>query len=378
MKIAYFTATYYPTPDGVSYYLRDVKSELEQLGHEVHVFSLNGDKKEKNVHIPLTFPLPMYKQYSIPFNMIPARLYNYVLKSEFDIIHIHDPFFGTLGYRAARKTNAPIVATFHTDFVKMKDTLRMPLKDLLFGLAWKYNIFEYKRCDLVLAPSGYSKEYLEGFGLKNVKEFPLFVNKKNIPEINKQTKGFNVLYVGRLTKDKGVMKILDVAKFTSPDVRFTIAGTGPYEDEMRKRIKSEGMDEKIELLGYITDEEKYRRIFLASLFISPSLTDTFGISVLEALMSGTPALVQTGFPLSKYYNGPDTGIIEVDFSNPKEVGGIINSLLSNREQLEKLANNAAKLSEQNFSIESHCENLIDIYESLLEKKHFTKSSPLPM
>jgi glycosyltransferase involved in cell wall biosynthesis len=307
--------------------------------------------------------------------MIPARLYNYVLKSEFDIIHIHDPFFGTLGYRAARKTKAPIIATFHTDFVKMKDTLRMPLKDLLFGLAWKYNVFEYKRCDLVLAPSGYSKEYLEGFGLKNVKEFPLFVNKKNIPEINRKTGGFNVLYVGRLTKDKGVMKILDVAKATSSEVRFTIAGTGPYEDEMRKRIKSEGMNEKIELLGYITDEEKYKRIFSASLFISPSLTDTFGISVLEALMSGTPALVQNGFPLSKYYNGADTGIVEVDFFKPKEVGERIDSLLGNREQLEKLANNAAKLSEQNFSIESHCKNLIDVYESLLEKKHPTKSSP---
>ncbi len=368
MKIAYFTATYYPTPDGVSYYLKDVKGELERLGHVVHVFSLNGDREEKNVHIPLTFPLPMYKQYSIPFNMIPFSLYNYVLKQQFDIIHIHDPFFGTLGYRVARRTGVPIAATFHTDFVRMKDSLRMPFKNILFELAWKYNLFEYGKCNTVLAPSGYAKDYLEGFGLKNVREFPLFVDWKKMPRRNREEREFNVLYIGRLTKDKGVMKIIDVARNTPSDVKFTICGTGPYEEIMRKSIAEEGLQEKIEIAGYVDDKEKFRRISAASMFISPSLTDTFGISVLEALMSGTPSLVQTGFPLSKYYNSPDSGIIEVDFSKPVEVGKTISGLLSNRSELEKLGNNAERFSKENFSLESHCKKLIGIYDELLSRK----------
>ena len=151
MKIAYFTATYYPTPDGVSYYLRDVKSELEQLGHEVHVFSLNGDKSEKNVHIPLTFPLPMYKQYSIPFNMIPARLYNYVLKSEFDIIHIHDPFFGTLGH----------IQNLHYSFILCQAANVKNIESISFSINFRniflihkkgkfLHILESKTCEIFL------------------------------------------------------------------------------------------------------------------------------------------------------------------------------------------------------------------------------------
>jgi 1,2-diacylglycerol 3-alpha-glucosyltransferase len=368
MKIAYFTATYYPTPDGVSYYLKDVKSELERRGHEVHIFSLNGDRTERNVHVPLTFPLPMYKQYSIPFNMIPVGLYKYILKQNFDIIHIHDPFFGTLGYRVARRNDIPIIATFHTDFVRMKESLHMPLKDLLFGLAWKYNLFEYKRCDTVLAPSGYAKEYLEGFGLRNVMEFPLFVDWKKVPRTNREYREFDVLYLGRLTKDKGVMKIIDVAKKTPPGIRFTICGTGPYEETLKKRIVEDGLDEKVLMRGYVDDSEKFRRLFSASLFISPSSTDTFGISVLEALMSGTPSLVQKGFPLSRYYNGEDSGIIEVDFSKPEEVAKTISDLMNNRSLLEKLGKNAERLSRENFSLESHCENLIDIYNDFIARR----------
>ena len=93
MRIGYFTETYYPTPDGVSHYLRDIKKELESMGHDVFIFSLTGDKTEKNVFIPMTVPLVMYPQYKVPVNFIPFRLFRLIKKLKLDMVHIQDSFF---------------------------------------------------------------------------------------------------------------------------------------------------------------------------------------------------------------------------------------------------------------------------------------------
>ncbi|MDS0256271.1 glycosyltransferase [Thermoplasmatales archaeon AK] len=282
MNIGFFTATYYPTPDGVSHYLRDLKAALEKKGHSVHVFSLNGDRKEANVHVPYSVPFPAYPQYSVPIFPIPFHIFSLAKKAGLDIIHIHDPFMGSLGYRVSRQMGIPAVATFHTDFVRMKDSLNIPMKGLLFDMTWRYTIFLYRRCSTVLAPSRKTVRFLIDSGLTRVTELPLFVD-DDVYRCEKRIVGdaFRVQFIGRITRDKGVFNILRIASLlkNNKDIKFVISGTGPDEERLVKNIRDQGLTETVEFTGYVSPEGKIDLLKRASVFLYPAVADTFGISV---------------------------------------------------------------------------------------------------
>lgn len=363
MKIGFFTATYYPTPDGVSHYLRDVKHELEEMGHEVHVFSFNGDRSEKNVHVPMSVPFPSYPQYNMPINPFPMYLYKIASKVDFDVIHIHDPFMGSIGYRLARAKKIPVFATFHTDFVRMKESLKMPLKETLFHLSWRYNSYLYKRCNLVLAPSSKALEYLKESGIKNSRELPLFVDTWKFNTCKRDIDPYIVQYLGRITRDKGVFRVLDIAEQFRGDMRFKfiIAGTGPDAENLMKEAKKRNLTENLEFTGYVDESTKLELLSNANLFMYPSETDTFGISVLEALSSGLPSMVPLNFPLTHYTEGKESGIITVDFQDPESVKETLLELRNNHQRMAELYQVSRSFATEKFSKEHHCEELLSIY-----------------
>jgi|GEM_PF-904566 glycosyltransferase involved in cell wall biosynthesis len=372
MRIGYFTETYYPTPDGVSHYLRDIKVVLESMGHEVFIFSLTGDRKEKNVFIPMTVPLVMYPQYKVPVNFLPFRLFRMIKKLNLDIIHIQDSFFmGSIGYRASVNFKKPIVATFHTDFSKMKNTIRFPFSSSAFNLSWRYNLYLYRRCRIVLCPSRSAYTTLKNGGINAVRELPLFVDTHRFVHAVCPTnhKNFTITYIGRIAEDKGVRSIIEIADNLRDlnGIKFIIAGTGPDEKLIGDMVRARGLSNIVEIKGYVNEEEKIKILGTSTLFIHPSKSDTFGISVLEALSSGLPALVSVDFPLNNYSGSEENGIITTDFSNIDETCTEIRKLNADIEYFKKLSEAARKFSIEKFSMKSHVEALIDIYSGLIAK-----------
>lgn len=371
MKIGFFTTTYYPTPDGVSHYLRDVKQELERRGHEVHVFSFNGDRQEKNIHVPATVPFPIYPQYHMPINPFPMYMYKIARKIGFDVVHIHDPFMGSIGYRLSKAMGIPVVATFHTDFVRMKESIRMPFKEFLFRLSWRYNSYLYRKCRLVLAPSQKTLEYLNGSGITNAEELPLFVDTWKYSPPRKEMDPFTVQYLGRITRDKGVFRVLDVAE-SMPDgsgVKFIISGTGPDANNLMAEAKRRNLLDRITFTGYVDEARKIQLLGAANIFIYPSETDTFGISVLEAMSSGMPAIIPEDFPLTHYDGSEDSGLITVDFNRPEEISRRIVDLKENSGRMEILNSSARNFATGNFSMKGHCDRLLGIYQSMISDRH---------
>lgn len=365
MNIGFFTETYYPTPDGVSHYLRDIKKELEAMGHSVYVFTLTGDSTEKNVFKPRTVPLFLYKQYSVPVGIFPFNLYRRMLKTDMDVVNIHSSFFmGTLGYRVARAKHIPIIATFHTDFSRMKESIRMPMKDTFFWISWRYNMFLYRRCNTILCPSSPTADIMRKNGMKKVQELTLFVDNEKFGDGHSANGEAVIQYIGRLTRDKGIDKIVRLADYMKEDksVKFSISGTGPEEFNIKKMVETLGLEGRIELNGYVDEEKKLQTLRGSRIFVHPSESDTFGLAVLEALSSGRPALVSENFPLLSYCDG-NCGMIPVDFNNLEKTAQIIKSLLSDEGKYRELSENAARFARSQFSPRKHAERLIEVYQS---------------
>jgi glycosyltransferase involved in cell wall biosynthesis len=103
--------------------------------------------------------------------------------------------------------------------------------------------------------------------------------------------GFKLLYVGRVSMEKNLPALcpaFEEALRARPDLRLIVVGDGPYLEAMKARLAS---CDRAHFTGVLRGETLSRAFASADLFVFPSLTDTFGNSVIEALASGLPCLV---------------------------------------------------------------------------------------
>jgi glycosyltransferase involved in cell wall biosynthesis len=105
--------------------------------------------------------------------------------------------------------------------------------------------------------------------------------------------GPSVLFIGRLVEVKGVWDVLALAQRLRrevPGARVAMLGDGPMRAELERTLA--GPDAGgVELAGFVTEAEKWRRLRSASLFVFPSREEGWGIAVGEALIAGVPSLV---------------------------------------------------------------------------------------
>jgi glycosyltransferase involved in cell wall biosynthesis len=117
------------------------------------------------------------------------------------------------------------------------------------------------------------------------------------PSDERRARRLNVLYAGRITREKGVDLLADafeLAREREPRLHLLLAGGGPERERLAARL-----GEHASFLGWLEGAELADAYAQADIFLFPSSTDTFGQVVLEAQASGLPVLaVGRGGPLS--------------------------------------------------------------------------------
>jgi len=111
---------------------------------------------------------------------------------------------------------------------------------------------------------------------------PYFVNKKII------------LYVGRFEKYKNIQLLMKAMKYL-PDYELKIIGSGPYLSELKKILIPQ-----IEIIKNLSDSEVARWYKTCSVFVTLSDIEAFGLTVVEALASGKPVVVNDATSLSEF------------------------------------------------------------------------------
>jgi glycosyltransferase involved in cell wall biosynthesis len=104
---------------------------------------------------------------------------------------------------------------------------------------------------------------------------------------------FRVLFAGNLLPWKGVhlaLRAVAIAAFRVPNIRFTIAGSGPAEPWLRRLVAKLGIEPRVVWLGKIAQSELFERYAHADVFLFPSLHDSGGSVVLESLSRGLPVV----------------------------------------------------------------------------------------
>lgn len=157
-----------------------------------------------------------------------------------------------------------------------------------------------------------------------------------------------LVYVGRIKKYKNLENIIaavEILKGTVPNLKFVIAGSGSYLDNLKKIVNSKNLQNWIEFRGYITEIEKARLLGAAWLFITTPIKEGWGITVIEANAMGTPVIGSDVPGLRDSIKNNETGILTPP-NDPVKLFQEIYSLITNHQKRNKLSEEALNWSKQ--------------------------------
>lgn len=272
-------------PGGVQAQVLSLARELRRCGVEVRVLAPCDGPPPDTFVTPLGNSLPTAANGSIapvaPDPSAQLRTIRALTDEAFDVLHLHEPFTPGPTQTAVVMATAPILATFHAagDSLSYR-YLRRPVIAAAERIAHRVAVSKDAR-DLAHRYLGGDYEVLY-----NGVDLDAYRSAQPWP-----TERPAVLFLGRHEERKGLDVLLAAVEQMTLDIDVWVAGTGPDTAALRAR---HGADPRIQWLGRIDDDEKYRRLAAATVFCAPSLRgESFGVVLVEAMAAGA-AVVASG------------------------------------------------------------------------------------
>lgn len=387
LTIGFFIDTFYPMVDGVVMVVDNYARRLCK-DYNVIVFC---PKPVKGNFDDSVFPykvvrcnsLPVpFIDYNLPLPKVDHDFSNELNKYKLDIVHIHSPAtLGKMGISYAKKHNSLLIGTLHSQY---KQDIKRALKfDGVSSIITKGIVNTFNKCDEVwTVNNSIARLFKEEYGYK--RDVRIMQNASSIDPINdvdcarcrinelsKIDDSYKVLlFVGRLNKLKNIFFIIDSLvelDKLNPKYKYKMifVGSGQDEDDLKKYIHKNNLNDKVILTGKITDRELlamyYRR---ADLFLFPSWYDANSLVQIEAASQETPTLFIEKTATSYYVENNVNGFLAENTS----IGYAkrIDEILSNSKLLEEVSHNA--LRDIYKSWDDIVSEVSKLYIELLEKK----------
>ena len=168
-----------------------------------------------------------------------------------------------------------------------------------------------------------------------------------------------IVYVGRLSKEKGVEHIAETAKLL-PEYTFVVAGSGPDEDIL-KNVPN------IKLAGFLTGDKLTELVGRAKVLLLPSVCyENCPLSILEAHAMGVPVVTMNSGGMAELVKDGVTGSL-VNEPTARGIALKIKEILENEDYYNTLIENCKNEKDNILSVETYCEILLKEYEKLLKR-----------
>lgn len=268
MKIALITDAWRPQINGVVTTLTTLIEHLRAHGHTVETITPDQFR---------TWPCPSYPEIRLALGCSPS-VRQALDAFQPDAIHIATE--GPLGLAARHycvKRKLPFTTSFHTLFAEyIHVRTGLPLALGYAFLRWFHN-----GAVRTLTATPGMIQLLQQWGFRNPVLWSRGVDTKLFRPSSKDflpASGPRLLYVGRVAVEKNLEAFL---KLETPGTKYVV-GDGPQRADLERKYPD------AIFLGYRQGEDLARHIASADVFVFPSLTDTFGLVMLEALACGIP------------------------------------------------------------------------------------------
>ncbi|MFA6082125.1 MAG: glycosyltransferase [Patescibacteria group bacterium] len=380
MKILVCTETYLPTINGVVNSIELFRHQLEKNGHQVDIVAPHSaaESFKSRSHVFRLPSLPLIGQPTHPVAW-PSKSHISAIISETkpDVVHCQGMFAcGWLGLKGAQKANLPHVLTYHTH-LEGYSHYAGPLSFLAKPIMRWWTKKMCNQFDLVITPSPSMAKMLKSYKVKTdivalptgieLKDYRFNDKKKLRAMLKFNPDEVYILSAGRLSEEKNVKQLLiDFGRIhvRNPKVKLLLAGDGPERKAYETIVEARGLQSVVTFLGALKHEDLINYFVACDIFAFPSLTDTQGIVLIEAMAAGCPSVVYDML-------GPGD-IVKHEVNGLKAKVGTdqffqhLFALVSDQDLREKISIGGLR-DVRNYSIEKTADQLQQIYAVLCKR-----------
>jgi len=258
-----------------------------RMGHKVTIYS--SDYNAENQQPPKGVELVIFKVVTTLMGVKITPDMWYADFSKFDIIHLHN--YRTFVNIVAASKGIPCVLQAHGSAAPMQARLTKPIHNYL----WRNRIMS--RCSAFIADAEMEiGQYMtEGAPRGSIFNIPVGIDFREFSKLPSRQVGQKrmVLFLVRFHKNKGPDLLLKAVKILNrKDTFFVMAG---YDDGCEEAIEQQaddmGIRSKVKFVGPLYGKDKVAAYNSADVYVMPSRRELFGLTLLEALASGTPVII---------------------------------------------------------------------------------------
>jgi 1,2-diacylglycerol 3-alpha-glucosyltransferase len=380
VKILITSDWYKPQVNGVVTSVLNLEKGLRELGHEVKVLTLS---RTTHFHVEgdVTYCGAIRADYIYPGASIIKPMTGVDLQPLIawkpDIIHSQCEFSTfQIALRIAEKTKAPIVHTYHTsyeDYIQYFPFLEY-LGHNVIALFSRQILLQTR---YVIVPTEKVKLMLQGYNVKQpIEVIPTGLDLERFFATDREEIRMELrsrlsipadakvlLYVGRVAQEKHIDRLLDyLAKMDMTSLRFVIVGDGPYKDTLATQAHALGLDSNVIFTGMIRPEEVAAYYTLGDIFVSASTSETQGLTYVEALASGLPALCKKDPCLDGVIIDGTDGY---QFDGFDDFSSHLQQLVTDDGLRSQLGDNARQRMKENYGYLQFARHVVDVYSRSL-------------
>ena len=375
-KIAHVVCSFPPNKDGTGNSAYAIVKNLTKKGYCITVFTPSFDKVDMNQNDIDKAENLKIKRLKPFFGIGNASFLPQLLWSlhEFDIVHLHYPFYGAAEFIILAKTlrgkKMKLIIHYH------QDAVGNGLKSLIFKFYQFLVLPILVRISnaITCATLSYIKHSeLGGYYKKNPKKFQqtyfgVDINQFKIKneELRMNAEFKTILFVGGLDKAhsfKGVdllLKAVNQLKFNN--WKLEIVGYGDLRVNYEKLAQKLFIADRVKFLGKIDDKKLITCYNNCNIFVLPSInkTEAFGLVLLEAMANSVPVIASRLPGVDSVFDDNKQGF----FVNPGDANDLaekLTLLLNNDELALKMGRLGRKLVEEKYSWDSVVERIEEVY-----------------
>jgi len=326
---------------GVAQHVQGLSNFLIKKGHKVDIISSEN-----------TFTIPI-KGLKNPSFMISA-FFKTKLKKGNDIVHAHN-LPSALSMKNASGKKILTLHGIYSEQIELlhgKTTGKVTSSYEKDALSW---------ADAVTVISKEAYEHYSKLGFK-VSHIPNAINIDSLSSQKERKYERQIIFVGRLSKEKGISGLLEIAKSLPNDIHLFIIGSGPEEDKVKETCKQKS---NLHLLGYQQHDRTISLIRGSDAIIQPSLVEGVSTTILEAMACKTPIIASKISSNMEILSHGKSAIL-VEIGDTEKMLNEIISIFNDKPNAMKIAEQAF-VEVKKYDWKEVGEKYLTLYDDLLQK-----------
>jgi glycosyltransferase involved in cell wall biosynthesis len=322
---------------GIAQHVQGLTKFLKNTGHHVEIISSEN-----------TFTIPIKGLKNSSF-MISSFLKTKFKKNQ-DIVHAHN----IPAALAMKNTTGKKILSLHGIFSQQINQLHGTTTG---NISKKYEKYALSWADAITVVSKEAFDYYTNLGY-DVFQIPNAIDISSLSSNEDRKYPKQIIFAGRLSREKGVDLLIEIAQKLSSEIDLIILGSGPEEKRIQDLVKTQ---KNIHFLGYQNKQKTISLIRGSDILIQPSLNEGISSTILEAMACNIP-IIATNVGGNKELINDQTGLLA---DSSSEFLDKIQYVLSNKLKFETIVNNAFTHVQQ-YDWKIVGKKYLELYHKLLE------------